>query len=109
MCIFILTLSAEDKDRIKTIFRGAWLSPTEFLDDPKLHVGKKGLRIQLKRACQKNRSWTNAEIINDTAGISYKNDGTVKVNVARIAGITTTTDMYRQRKSWRIYKFNGSR
>ena len=92
-------LSDEEKDRLKAIFRGVWLSPTEFLEELKRHVGQQNLRIQLKGPGQKNHSGSITKIMNDIVEISYMNDGNVEVNISKIAGFTTPTDWYRQRKS----------
>lgn len=95
----ISMLTDEDKDHIRAIFRGVWLSPDAFLEALKRHIGQQNLKIQLKGSEQRNHSGIITSIIGDRVEINYGNNEVIKVDATKIAGFTTPTDWYRQRKS----------
>lgn len=89
--------SEEEKDKIEAIYQCVWLLPSEFKDKLLQNVGNENLKIQLKG--KKNRFAIITDLTGDDVRIRYVNDSSVTVPISKIAGFTTSTDWYRQRKA----------
>ena len=90
--------TAKDREEVGAIQKDAWKSPEEFRQLLIANKRSDGVEVQLKGKGERNRYAIIHEVNVNEVTLRYTDGEVLKVPMSRIAGFTTNTDWYRQRK-----------